>query len=150
MKYKHGWGETELRGEYWFGIQPGTSNSTANPGSIPTVNGIPLPTYIRHFDGAFFYFLQNIVNEKHQLLVKYDWYDPNSKVRKADVGKNGTNLTSADIRYSTWCFGYTYHFNPQTKVIFCYAFVSNEATSLPGYTRDQPDDVFTCRLQFRF
>ncbi len=150
VKFKHRWGDTELRGEYWCGTQPGTANSTTNPGSIPNANGIPVPTYVRHFDGAFFYFLQNIINDKHQLLLKYDWYDPNTRVKRADIGKTATNLTSADIRYSSFNVGYTYYINPQTKIIFCYAFVKNETTNLPGFTADQKDDVFTCRLQFRF
>jgi hypothetical protein len=150
FKIKHAWGETEWRAEYWSGMQPGTVNSTTNPGSIPSSNGVPLPTYIRHFEGAYFYFLQNIVNIKHQLIVKYDWYDPNRKVKRTDIGKTATNLTSADIKFSTLGAGYVYHFNPQTKIIFYYAFVKNEITNLSGYTTDQKDNVFTCRLQFRF
>jgi len=150
VKFKHAWGETELRGEYWFGKQPGTANSTINPGNLPNSNGVPLPTYLRDFDGAFFYFLQNIINEKHQLVVKYDWYDPNIKVKGGDIGKAGTNLTSADIKFSTLNIGYTYQFNPQTKIMFFYAFVTNEITNLAGFTNDQLDNVFTCRLQFRF
>lgn len=150
LKLKHAWGETEWRAEYWFGTQPGTSTSTANPGSLPNSNGLPLPTYIRHYDGAFFYFLQNIVNFKHQLVLKYDWYDPNIKVEKKEIGKPGTNLTAADIKYYTLGIGYIYYFNPQTKITFYYDVVKNEKTSLTGYTTDLKDDVFTCRLQFRF
>src|SRR5260221_4386130 len=150
FKLKHDWGETEWRAEYWFGTQPGTANSTANPGSLPNSNGLPLPTYIRHYDGAFFYFLQNIINAKHQLILKYDWYDPNIKVKNTDIGKTGTNLTAADIKFSTLGIGYAYYFNPQTKIIFYYDLVKNETTDLPGYTADQKDDVVTCRLQFRF
>ncbi|HET9430096.1 MAG TPA: hypothetical protein VFO70_02910, partial [Chitinophagaceae bacterium] len=44
LKIKHGWGESEWRAEYWFGTQPGTANSTSNPGTLPSANGIPLPT----------------------------------------------------------------------------------------------------------
>ncbi|MFI5132126.1 MAG: porin [Chitinophagales bacterium] len=150
FKRKHQWGETELRAEYWFGTQPGTANSTTNPGNLPSSNGVPLPTYIRQFNGAFFYFIQNIINEKHQLVAKYDWYDPNTKVKTTDIGKAGTNLTSADIKISTLQFGYTYYFNSQTRIMFFYAFVTNETTSLAGFTSDQKDDVFTCRLQFSF
>jgi hypothetical protein len=146
VKKKHAWGETEARAEYWFGTQPGTANSTANPGTLP----LALPTYVRHFDGAFFYFLQNIVNPKHQLLLKYDWYDPNIRVSKSEIGKTGTNLTAADIKYSTIGLGYVYYMNPQTKIIFYYDIVKNEITSLPGYSSDLRDNVFTCRLQFRF
>lgn len=150
VKLKHGWGETEWRAEYWFGVQPGAVNSTISPGSILNLNGISLPSYIRHFNGAFFYFLQNIINAKHQLIVKYDWYDPDTKVKKLEIGKTGTNLTAADIKFSTWGIGYTYNFNPQTKIVFYYDFVKNEKTSLTGYMADQKDNILTCRLQFRF
>jgi hypothetical protein len=146
FKIHHRWGTTEWRAEYWFGTQPGTASSTTNPGTLP----IALPTYIRHFNGAFFYFLQNIVNEKHQLIFKYDWYDPNSKAMKNEIGHAGSNLTLADIKYSTIGFGYTYYFNSQTKIVFYYDFVKNESTLTPGFTSDQKDNVFTCRLQFRF
>jgi hypothetical protein len=149
-KIKHQWGETEWRAEYWFGTQPGTATSTTNPGTLPNSNGNPLPTYVRHFDGAFFYFLQNIINIKHQLLLKYDWYDPNIKAAKSEIGKPNTNLTAADIKFYTLGLGYVYHFNQQTKIIFYYDLVRNELTGLSGYTSDLKDDVFTCRLQFRF
>jgi hypothetical protein len=141
----HAWGQTEWRAEYWMGLQPGTANSTINPGILPTV-----PVYRRHFDGAFFYFLQNIINKQNQLLVKYDWYDPNVKVSKKEIGKAGTNLTIADIKYSTLGVGYAHYFNDHIKMILYYEFVENERTGLANYTMDQKDNVFTFRLQFRF
>ena len=150
VKLHHGWGETEWRAEYWFGTQPGTATSTTNPGTIPATNGALLPTYVRHYNGAFFYFLQNIINTKHQLVVKYDWYDPNGKVKDTEIGKTGTNLTFADIQFNTLGFGYIYYFNPQTKLILYYDRVKNEYTRLAGYTTDLKDNIFTCRLQFRF
>lgn len=150
FKIHHEWGETELRAEHWFGTQPGTNTTTINPGTLPNSNGVLLPTYVRHFNGAFFYFLQNIINRKHQLLLKYDWYDPNIKVSKTEIGKAGTNLTAADIKFSTVGIGYVYHFNNQTKLIFYYDVVRNESTALTGYLSDLKDNVFTCRLQFRF
>ena len=150
FKLHHGWGETELRAEYWFGTQPGTSATTSNPGTIPVNNGIPVPTYIRHFDGAFLLLLQNIVNNRHQLMVKYDWYDSNIKVKEFEIGKPNTNLTIADIKFSTLGLGYAYHLNPQTKLILYYDIVTNEVTQLPGYLEDLKDNILTCRLQFRF
>ncbi|HPG10660.1 MAG TPA: porin [Chitinophagaceae bacterium] len=150
VKIKHGWGESECRAEYWFGTQPGTEFSSRNPGTIPNDNGIPLPTYVRHFNGAFFYFLQNIVNTKHQLLVKFDWYDPNIKVSGNDIGKPNVNLSEADIKYSTLGLGYVYYMNQSTKLIFYYDRVKNEVTQMSGFTADTADDIFTCRLQFRF
>jgi phosphate-selective porin len=111
---------------------------------------VPLPTYVRHFDGAFFYYLQNIVNVKHQLLVKYDWYDPNIKVSGSEIGMPGANLTAADIKFSTLGLGYVYYFSDMLKLIFYYDFVKNETTQLSGYTSDLKDNIFTLRLQFRF
>jgi hypothetical protein len=145
LAYKHAWGQTELRAEYWKGKQPGTATTTTNPGTLPIA-----PTYRREFDGAFIYFLQNIINKKNQLLVKYDWYDPNSKVKGKEIGKPGTNLTLADIRYSTLGLGYAYYMNDHVKFVFYYELVKNELTELVGFTRDLKDNVFTCRLQFRF
>jgi hypothetical protein len=149
-KIHHGWGETEFRAEYWFGTQPGTQTTTFNPGTIPNSNGVPLPTYVRQFNGSFIYFLQNIINSKHQLLLKYDWYDPNTEVQDEEIGKPGTNLTPADIKFSTLGMGYVFYFHPQIKLTLYYDLVKNEITQLPGYTSDIKDNIFTCRLQFRF
>jgi len=145
LEYKHLWGSTEIRGEYWFGKQPGTETSSVNPGTLPV-----LPGYIRNFNGAFIYFLQNIVNKKNQLLLKYDWYDPNTKVKKEDIGKTGTNLTAADIKYSTLGLGYLYYFSDNIKLLLYYSIVKNESTLLAGYTSDSKDNIFTFRLQFKF
>jgi hypothetical protein len=143
--YNHQWGQTEWRAEYWQGQQPGTSVTTVNPGTLPQG-----PVYRRHFNGAFFYFLQDIVNEHHQLLLKYDWYDPNTKVSNEEIGETGTNLTPADIKYSTLGIGYAHYFNDNVKVIAYYEFVKNESTLLTDYQDDLSDNILTLRLQFRF
>jgi hypothetical protein len=145
LSYKHAWGKTEVRGEYWKGNQPGTATTTVNPGTLPMA-----PTYIRNFDGAFFYFLQNIVNEKWELMAKYDWYDPNTDVAGSSIGKAGTNMTAADVRYDTWGFGMTHYFNANLKVLAYYSLAKNETTQLPDYTEDKKDNVFTLRIQMRF
>lgn len=149
-KIHHGWGETELRAEYWFGTQPGTEISSANPGSLPNMNGVPAPTYVRNFNGAFFYFLQNLFNTKHQLLVKYDWYDPNTDVKGNEIGKAGSHTSPADIKYNTLGLGYVLHFNTKLKLVLYYDWVKNESTQLAGYTSDLDDNILTARLQFRF
>ena len=145
IKLKHRWGQTEWRAEYWWGTQPGTATSTTNPGTLPEG-----PMYIRRFDGAFFYFLQNIINPNWELTVKYDWYDPNKKVAQTQIGKSSTRFTAADVRYNTLGLGLTRYFSDNLKLLAYYSFVRNESTLLPGYTADLPDDVFTFRMQFRF
>ena len=150
VKMNHGWGETEFRAEYWAGTQPGTSVTTSNPGYLPTVNGLPAPTYMRQFNGAFLLFLQNIVNPRHQVMVKYDWYDPNKKLSAGQIGRMGSLTNVGDIRFDTWGLGYSYQIYPTTRLIFYYDLVRNERTQLPGYQSDVSDNIFTCRLHFRF
>ncbi|MBO9563075.1 MAG: porin [Niastella sp.] len=144
-KLKHAWGATELRGEYWWGTQTATANDTETPGLLLTS-----PYYIRKFNGAFFYFLQNIINKKHQLGVKYDWYDPNTEVKGKEIGEGGNNVTAANIRYDTWSFGYNYYIDEHLKLMLWYDIVNNESTSLPAYASNLSSNVLTCRLQFRF
>ena len=140
---KHGWGKTEIRGEYWRGSQPGTASSTVNPGALPLT-----PTYIRNFDGAFIYFLQNIISNKWELMAKYDWYDPNTEARGLEVG--ATNLTEGDVRFSTLGFGLTHYLTDKLRVLAYYSRVKNEGTSLSKYANDLDDNVFTLRMHLRF
>jgi hypothetical protein len=145
LEWGHAWGSTELRAEYWTGKQPGTLFTTANPETLPQS-----PTYIRNFNGAFFYFLQDIVNAKNKLLVKYDWYDPNTKISGKEIGSAGKNFSEADISYTTFGFGYLREITKQVKLTLYYEIVKNEKTQLSGYTTDLRDNLFTCRIQYRF
>lgn len=147
LKFIRSAGFTELRGEYIAGKQTATKLTTETPFALLTgAEG----HYIRNFNGAYFYLLHNIFNERNQICVKYDWYDPNTKVSGTDIGKPGSNLNAADIKYTTLGFGYINYINPNLKIILWYDVVKNESTALPGFQSDVKDDIFTCRLQFRF
>ncbi len=147
LKIKNRVGFTELRGEYITGIQTGTVNSSETPVALLTGNS---GFYKRNFSGAYFYFLQHLFSLRHQLVVKYDWYDPNTKVKGKQIGESGTNFSAADIRYNALHFGYNYMITSSVKLSLFYAVVTNEATQLPGFTSDVKDNIFTSRLQFRF
>lgn len=140
---KHGWGKTEWRAEYWKGKQPGTATATVNPGTAPEE-----ATYMRQFDAGFFYFLQNIINGKWELMAKYDWYDPNKKAEGREIGRS--NLTAADVCFFTYGIGLTRYFAGNLKLLAYYAIVKNEKTSLAEYSADVKDNVFTLRIQMRF
>ncbi|HVI45484.1 MAG TPA: hypothetical protein VM802_11465 [Chitinophaga sp.] len=145
-----GKGYTQFRAEYIRGTQTATAATTETPGIIPVdATGKPLPLYIRSFDGAYLYFIQDLGNPHHQVVVKYDWYDPNRQVKGKDIAP-GTGLTPADIRYNTLGFGYLYYANEHLKFMFYYDWVQNESTALPGYEDDLKDNVLTCRVQYRF
>lgn len=138
---------TELRGEFITGTQTATASNPETPTALLTgTDGF----HRRNFTGAYFYLLQHIFSPKHQLLIKYDWYDPNSKVKGTEIGAAGSNFTAANIRYSTLGFGYINYMTENIKLVLYYARVWNEKTQLAGFTTDVKDNVFTCRLQFRF
>ncbi len=146
-----GKGWTQFRAEYIRGKQTATGNTTETPGIIPLdPSGKYAPLYIRNFDGAYLYFIQNLGSLKHQVVVKYDWYDPNTDVKGNQIGAPGSGTTPADIRFNTLGFGYLYYANEHLKFTIYYDLVKNESTQLPGYTTDISDNVLTCRVQYRF
>ena len=144
LKYLHKHGATEIRAEYIQGKQTSSLGTSETPGTLLTESYA-----IRNFNGAYFYLLHNLAL-KHQLVVKYDIYDPNTDVSKEDIGKPGANFSVADIKYSTLGFGYIYYWNNNLKLMLWYDVVKNESTLLNGYKSDVKDNVFTCRLQFKF
>lgn len=148
IKIKRNAGFTELRAEFMKGKQSSFANTSETPATLP--QDISGALYVRRFNGAYFYLLHNIFNTKHQLIVKYDWYDPNTDVSGYDIGKPGTNISDANIKFSTLGFGYIHHMNENVKLLLWYDKVINEKTSLANYSQDVKDDVFTWRLQFRF
>ena len=143
-------GFTELRAEYIRGQQTATAGSSETPGTYPaTAAGAPLPLYVRSFDGAYFYFLQHLGNNRLQLGLKYDWYDPNRKVKGKEISA-AKGFSAADIKYNTLGGGLIYYINVHVKATLWYEWVQNESTGIAGYEDDLKDNVLTFRLQYRF
>ncbi len=143
-------GQTEFRAEYVRGTQTGSLSSSATPGTYPVDGtGAALPLATRQFDGAYFYFLQHLGSWKHQVILKFDWYDPNKKVKGEAITKSN-GFSAADIRYNTLGAGYLHYINPYLKLVLWYEHPINEKTALTGYDKDLKDGIFTCRAQFSF
>lgn len=145
LKWKQKKGATLLRAEYWRGTQTASAGTSETPVAL-----LQEPYYVRRFDGAFIYLLQNIVNDHNQVGIKYDWYDPNTDVKGEEIGKAGNNINATNIKYTTVSVGYNCIINENVRLMMWYDFIKNENTSLAGYTGDLKDNVFTARLQFRF
>jgi hypothetical protein len=153
-------GMTTLRGEYIFGDQPGGASSNISPNSRSVPNTLPgsIDTYNRPFSGAYVYFIQNILHSRHEIVVKFDFLDPNTEVNGMDIvstvdfneGTLKTNFSGADVRYTTWGFGYNLRIAANVKLMAYYEIVKNEETALKGYTKDITDNVLTIRAQFKF
>lgn len=147
LKIKNRIGFTEIRAEYLAGTQTGSANSSETPTALMSGNN---GFYKRNFNGAYFYFLQHLFSTEHQVVIKYDWYDPNTRVKGREIGAGGTNFSAADVRYNALHIGYNYYITPNVKWSLFYSIVSNESTQLPGFTADVKDNIFTSRVQFRF
>jgi hypothetical protein len=201
LSLQSGLGITTLRGEYIMGTQPGTASTSSSPTGIWTGSAVTVYTskavkdstgtitgytttaktttpnsdaYIRNFSGGYIYFIQSIMQTKHELVLKYDWYDPNTKVASDQIGTNSTydpvakklknpNGTGlSDIKYSTFGLGWIYHWNSNVKITLYYEMVKNETTKAAGLNtslgttgvtsllKDQKDNVFTVRVQYKF
>ncbi len=139
-------GKTTLRSEYMFGTQSGTATSSKSPAALPTSTS----TYLRSFDGFYTYLIQRIGKTKHELAVKYEWYDPNTDLSSADF-VTGTAMKSAEIKYTMLGLGYTYYHDANVKFMLYYNMVNNElAKGISGLSSDLKDDVITIRMQYRF
>ena len=174
-------GITTVRAEYIQGDQPSTSATSASPSALPstsvttytsvttidTTSGTGTTTttaktttvasdiYTRKFNGAYFYFLQNLGTSAWQLILKYDWYDANTDLKGDEIGKSvasGFKASNAtDLKYSTFGIGLAYRWDAAVKITAYYDLVTNETSkNLSGATKDIMDNVFTLRAQIKF
>jgi hypothetical protein len=146
---KKSW-KTELRAEYIQGWQTGSSTSSATPGTYPIdKNNVKLPYYTRPFKGAYVTFVQTLNRTDNQIILKYDYYDPNRKISGNNVDTiNG--FSAADVRFDTFGFGFLHTFNPHLKAVVYYDYIKNERTQIKGFEKDTKDNVLTIRTQFSF
>jgi hypothetical protein len=149
LSFPNAKGETEFRAEYIGGKQTATFATSETPGIYPVTNNLKDPLYTRNFNGAYFYFLQNLGSLDHQFVMKYDWYDANTKVSGKDISV-AKGFSKADLRYDTFGMGYVYIANESLKFTFYYEIVRNEKSALAGFETDAPDNVMTCRVQYNF
>jgi hypothetical protein len=154
LSYDAPWGLTTLRGEYIAGQQPGSSSTTKSTDVQQTTDA-----YIRNFSGMYIYYVQNIGQSRHQLVVKYDSYDPKTDVKGDDIGKSVLapgGLTyaktgKADLMYSTLGIGWIYRWDANVKIVAYYDMVTNETSkNISKMGKDLSDNVFTLRVQYKF
>jgi phosphate-selective porin len=139
-------GLTQLYGEFILGNQPGNKNDSKSPNysTIPTAD-----TYIRSFRGGYVTLIQDLGSIPLSLITKYEYYDPNVKVSKNDIGLNDTG--KADILYQTFGFGLMWRINNHLRATAYYDWTINEKSSnLIHFNKEIKDNVFTFRLQYKF
>ncbi|MFD0939617.1 porin [Pedobacter boryungensis] len=153
LQYDGFFGTTTFKTEYVKGTQPGVANSTSLAGPYASQSFATQPLtnlYLRHFNGYYFWFTQQIAKSKFTALLSYDVYDPNTKIKENAIGFAGNNTTAGDIKYSTFGYGITCALNARLKFTVYNERVVNDGTTLTAYQGDLKDDVFTTRLQYRW
>lgn len=144
-----GAGTTNIRAEYLWGRQPATAKTNANPGGGSFGTGTD-PLYLRDFAGYYAILVQDIGHSKHSIVLKYDYYDPNTQISGDQIGKL-KNTGAADVAYSTFGFGYLFRWNQSIRLMAYYDMPSNESCdNLKGYESRIKQNVFTARVQVKF
>lgn len=152
FSFQNSWGTTTLRGEGLFGTQPGTASSTRSPntGTRPA-NEPENALFKRPFIGYFFYLVHDIGISPFSVVLKYDTYDPNTRLKGNEIGTENSRTTRTDLSQSTFGIGALYRLDKHIRVQAYYEFNFNEKSDfVTGYEKDRKDNVFTLRLQYKF
>ena len=146
------WGKTTLRAEGLLGTQPGIAGSSKSPNTGTRPENLPENSlFKRPFIGYFFYFVQDIGVSPFSAVLKYDVYDPNTKLKGSEIGVDGSLTSKTDLAQSTLGIGALYNFNKHIRLQAYYEFNFNEKSPfVKGYEKNRKDDVLTVRLQYKF
>lgn len=139
-------GLAKITSEYLFGRQPGAQSNSYSP------NASILPSqdvYIRDFKGGYLQLAYEWSALPLGLVLKYDWYDPNTRVRGNTLGQGYTS--KGDVAYETYGGGLYWKVNAQVKLTAYYDYITNETSShLYDFITDKKDNHLNLRLQYRF
>jgi hypothetical protein len=136
-------GLTTLRGEFTKGQQASAKTDIKNPTALTA--GL----YVRQVQGYYLMLVQNLGQSRHSIVVKYDVFDPNTKVSGTQL-TDKAGFTSQDVKYTDLGIGYLCRIDANTKLTLYYDINTNENTGIKGFTKDLKDNVWTIRLQYKF
>jgi hypothetical protein len=152
-------GGLALKGEYIFGVNstPGYNgsasfvtntnslkNDTLTLTTLTTKSINNAPAISRNFMGYYVYLVKNI-GKKNQLAVRYDYYNPNTKLATSDIGTNKWDAKVADIIKNTYTYAGTdpvVATNAQSK--------TTSANKLTSGTADIPYGTWTVAYTYFF
>lgn len=143
-------GMTNLRAEVIAGNQPGTSSSFRSPNtnSVQTNN-----VYRRDFLSYYVILVQDI-GTRHSIVLKYDAWNPNTKISGNDIkaqGNTGTGVRDAALQ--NFGFGYLFRMNNALRLMAYYDMGMNETSEnmkSDGYDKKRLRDIITFRIQYKF
>jgi len=122
-------GGMSIKGEYIQGKTAYVGDSKANPYRI------------RNFKGYYAYLIKN-VGAKNQFVLKYDYFDPNTKLSNDEV------LLSSDLAYSTLTLAWQYYLNDNIRISVNYEMPKNEKNAT--VSNELKDNTLGIRFQAKF
>ena len=147
LEFRSPIGKTWFNGEYWFGDQTGSLTSVNSPGAARPTGA----SYMRPFQSFFGLLAHEIVKTNTALAVKFDYFDPNTKVSGDDIGIDNSNTGAADIAYTTLSCGIIFTPTKNLRFSAWYDIPTNETSKwVAGYNENRKENLFTLRMQVRF
>jgi hypothetical protein len=152
FSFNNSLGRTTLRAEGLLGTQPGTASSSKSPNTGTRPDNSPENAlFKRPFLGYFLYLIHDIRKTPFSAVLKYDAYDPNTKLKGEEVGTDNSFTSKTDLAQNTLGIGAIYRFNKNLRIQAYYEINHNEKSSLiSGYEKERKDSVFTLRMQYKF
>jgi hypothetical protein len=139
-------GRSRVQVQYVFGRQPGGESESRSP------NASALPgydIYNRWFAGGYVLFVQDLGKLPLAAVLKYDYYDPNTKIAGNNIGLNHTGV--GDVAFRQFGCGLLWQVGDGFRLQAYYEMNRNETSlRLEDYAGDLRDDVFTLRVQYVF
>jgi hypothetical protein len=120
-------GGMALKGEYIAGQNAYAGDSRANPNKI------------RKFNGYYAYLIKNI-GTRNQLVLRFDQFDPNTKLSGDNAGK--------EVYYRTLTLAWQYYLNDNIRFSVNYEMPRNEKSA--AIPEDLEDNVLGIRMQAKF
>jgi hypothetical protein len=129
-------GGTAIKAEFASGINSIPSGVSVNSTMAQMKAS---PSLYNNFTGYYLYFIKNI-GSKNQFVVRYDYYDPNSKLSGDAAGNS--------IYYKTWDLSWQHYLNDNIRISLQYEMPKNEINA--SNPTDKKDNMFTVRVQAKF
>ena len=129
-------GGMAIKGEYMAG-RNNYASLTALSATIAQKKADP--NKVRDFSGYYIYLIKNI-GLKHQLVARYDYYDPNTDVSGDDAGN--------ELNYKTFIASWQYYLNDFIRLSLQYEIPKNETNS--ANPADLKDNTLGIRIQAKF
>ncbi len=120
-------GGLSVKGEY-------ISGKNASIGYAPAGAVLGSANFVNNFAGSYLYVIKNL-GKRNQLAFRYDYYDPNTDIKGADVTIKKYDATSAwvkkassksDLATTTYGIAFHHYLDDNVRITFNYDIVQNE------------------------